>query len=272
MITFIETLKMRSEPLFWFGVIFLICALVCAVFMSFTHNQVLGVNAYLKPLKFFASSQVLSWTLAWYIGYLPPRPDVAIATWIIIGVLCFQDAYIFAQAARVELSHFNVSTPFHTMMFGLMATTASTLTLAVLYIGLLFWRSSFPDLPGYYVWAIRLGMVIFVVFSFQGFAMGARLAHTVGAPDGGEGLPLLNWSRRFGDLRVAHFVGMHALQVLPLLAWYVLRSTKATFAVSALYLALAAFTWVQALQGRPLLSQNKALNTPIHHNEKNQNP
>lgn len=272
MMAFIETLKMRSEPLFWFGAAFLIGALLCAVLMSLSQNQVLGVNAYLKPLKFFASSLVLSWTLAWYIGYLPPRPDVAIAMWIIIAVLCFQDVYIFIQAARGELSHFNISTPFRSMMFGLMATTASTLTLAVLYIGMLFWRSSFPNLPEYYVWAIRLGMVIFVVFAFQGFAMGARLAHTVGAPDGSEGIPLLNWSRRFGDLRVAHFVGMHALQVLPLLAWYVLRNTKATFAVSALYLLMAAFTWVQALQAKPLLPQHKEVNSPIQQNEKNHTP
>jgi hypothetical protein len=258
MMTFFETLKMRSEWLFYFGALFLVAALACIILMALTQNQVLGVNAFLKPFKFMLSSAILSWTLAWYIGYLGQRSDIAIVVWIIIANLCFQDIYIFTQAARGMMSHFNVSTPFYSGMFSLMAASSTMLTIGVLYIGLQFWRGSFPELPAYYVWAIRLGFMVFVLFAFQGFAMGARLAHTVGGADGSEGLPIVNWSRRFGDLRIAHFVGMHALQVLPLLAFYVLRNTKATFAVSLIYIALAGFTLVQALSGKPLLSERQS--------------
>jgi hypothetical protein len=82
--------------------------------------------------------------------------------------------------------------------------------------------------------------------------MGSRLTHTIGGADGGDGLPILNWSTRFGDPRVAHFIGMHALQILPILSFYLFKNTKITVIAAVFYMILAAFTLVQALQGKPL--------------------
>jgi hypothetical protein len=62
----------------------------------------------------------------------------------------------------------------------------------------------------------------------------------------------LNWSVTNGDLRVAHFIGMHALQILPLLAFYVVRSTNGVIAVAVVYGLMAVFLLWQAMRGIPV--------------------
>jgi NO-binding membrane sensor protein with MHYT domain len=104
----------------------------------------------------------------------------------------------------------------------------------------------------YYVWAIRLSILIFVIFSFEGFAMGSRMNHNVGALNENSNWFIVGWSKTVGDLRVSHFIGMHALQVLPILSFYVLKNTKLTIGLSIIYGLLALLTLIQALQGRPL--------------------
>lgn len=85
------------------------------------------------------------------------------------------------------------------------------------YVGFLFFTQNLPEIKDCYLWSIRIGIFIFVVFSFEGFLMGSKMSRTVGAADGSDGLVFLNWSKNFGDLRIAHFFGMHGLQVTPLL-------------------------------------------------------
>jgi NO-binding membrane sensor protein with MHYT domain len=104
-----------------------------------------------------------------------------------------------------------------------------------------------------------LGIIIFFVFSFEGFAMGSRLNHSVGALNDNSNWFIVGWSKTVGDLRVSHFIGMHALQVLPFLSYYVLKDTKLTVGLSALYGILALVTLIQALKGRPLVKNKKAV-------------
>jgi hypothetical protein len=83
--------------------------------------------------------------------------------------------------------------------------------------------------------------------------MGSALNHSVGAVNDNSDWFIVGWSKKVGDLRVSHFIGMHALQVLPILSYYILKNTKATILISFLYGLLAVFTLVQALQGKPLV-------------------
>lgn len=254
-IFFLE-LRHRNELLFYFGAFCLLLSVLFLLLTALTKVEVMGINAWYKPFKFALSIAIYSWTMAWLVHYLPSFNKTVFA-WCVIGLLGFEIVYIALQAGRGQLSHYNISEPLYRGLYSLMALAATAVTLYTAYVGIRFINGNFPQLERHYLWGIRLGIWLFVVFSLQGFLMGYRLTHTVGAPDGGVALPLLNWSTTHGDLRIAHFVGMHALQLLPLLSNYVLKSSWLTVLVGIVYAALAVGTLWIALQGKPLFSFKK---------------
>lgn len=260
MIDFIQDLKTRNETLFYFGAVCFVLSILFLILAKTTTTQVYGVNAWYKPFKFAFSTLTFAWAMAWYCYYLPDF-NIKLFNWSIIILLGFEIVYIAIQASRGQLSHYNLSSSFYSAMFSLMALAASLATIYTAYVGLLFFKNSFLELPDYYVWAIRLSILIFVIFSFEGFAMGSRMNHNVGALNENSNWFIVGWSKTVGDLRISHFIGMHALQVLPILSFYVLKNTKLTIGLSIIYGLLALLTLIQALQGRPLFKYKDEVNS-----------
>jgi hypothetical protein len=239
--------------LFVFGALLLVSAFVSGILIFTTHKNVLGINAWIKPFKFFLSSAIFVWTIAWLMYYLNDQHKVSVYSWVVVAVLVFETGYIAVQAARGQLSHFNTSTSFHSLMFSFMGIAILLMTLWTGYIGYLFFTDQIISLSPSYLWGIRLGIILFVLFAIEGGVMGIYLKHTVGAADGGSGLPLVNWSKTNGDLRIAHFIGMHALQVLPLAGYYLSKNVKEIMIISIVYFCITTALLVQALMGKPFL-------------------
>ena len=256
-LNFIKELKIRNEYLFYFGLFCLSLSIIFIVLTKLTTTQIHGVNAWFKPFKFAVSIGLFAWTMAWYCHYLSnfnPTPF----NWTVIILFGFELAYITFQASKGQLSHFNFDTPLYSILYSLMGLAAVMVTLYTAYIGFLFFTQSFPNLPSYYIWAIRLGILIFVVFSFEGALMSSQMSHSVGAINDNSNWWIIGWSKTVGDLRVSHFIGMHALQLLPLLSFYIFKNTKSTIVISILYGLLATSTLVQALNSKPIITQKEA--------------
>jgi len=249
----IKILIERNSLLFSFGLLNIIAAIAFLVLIQFSDAVIAGSNAWLKPFKFAISIALFSWTMAWYVFELKSHGAVTVYSWVVVITLGFEIIYISIQAAKGQLSHFNTSSSFYATMTILMGVAAVILTLWTLYIGILFFTDEVRPIPHYYLWAIRLSIILFVIFALEGGLMGAKLSHSVGQIGDNEGLPLVKWSTRIGDLRVAHFIGMHALQIIPILSWYMIKNTKGTFALALIYALLATFTFLQAIRGRPIL-------------------
>lgn len=245
-------LKRRNALLYWYGWLCLAGTLICLLMTQLTDTIVLGINAWIKPAKFFISIAIMSWTMTWYMEYLNQKRKVRTYSWVFVFIMSYELFVITWQAAEGRLSHFNISTPLYQLLFALMGLAISILVAWTGYIGYLFFRQKTFTVPMPYIWGIRLGIILFVIFAFEGGLMATHLAHTVGAPDGGPGLPVVNWSRQYGDLRIAHFIGVHSLQVLPLFGFFVAKNNRSLQLFSAAYFLFTALLFIQAMMAVPL--------------------
>jgi hypothetical protein len=240
-------------------------------------RQITGAPAWLKPAKFAASIAIYTLTLAWVFTYLPDWVKTRrIVSWITTVTMIVEIVIIDLQAWRGTTSHFNVGTVLDGVLFTIMGFAIVVQTFSTITVAVALWRQKFAD-EGI-GWALRLGMAITIAGAMTGGLMtrptSAQLdaakaghpmtvagAHTVGGPDGGPGLPGTGWSREHGDIRVAHFVGLHALQVLPLLTLAIARRrqqaatrVRIALALAASYASLFVLLLWQALRGQSLAS------------------
>jgi hypothetical protein len=265
----------RTDPLLMGTALAQLLLLVLALAGLWLDPRIVtGAPAWLKPTKFALSTAIYMVTLTWVFTYLPNWPRVRRFTsrgtaLVFIGEVGIIDL----QAWRGTTSHFNVATPLDATLFAVMGIGILIQTVASGVVAVALWRQHFADRG--IGWALRWGATLSILGALVGGLMTrptepqlaeARLshrlpiagAHTVGAPDGGPGWPVTGWSTVHGDLRVPHFVGLHALQLLPFLA-FLLRHRRESARVGLIHGAAAAygllFAWLlaQALAGHPVL-------------------
>jgi hypothetical protein len=249
----------------WVHIGLLVLFLIC---MPFDNRLITGINPWIKPAKFAVSIAIFFWTMGWIMYYLQQTlRKVKIYSWIFAVALSVEMLIIGFQAARGTTSHFNVfSSAFDGALFSLMGIFI-TINLVITLLVLFDFFLQKTDLPHHMLWAIRLGLFSLILASLEGFVMVGMLSHTVGAQDGGPGLPGLNWSTVAGDLRVAHFLGMHGLQLFPMFAYFIGQwqqrlsaklKTGMVVSFAIVYLVLMNFTLWQALNKTPVLQLNTA--------------
>ncbi|WP_328820990.1 hypothetical protein [Nocardia sp. CY41] len=268
--------------------------LFCLAAMPVDDRTLLGESVWLKPMKFGVAFFLYSLTLAWLLS-LPHKGSRA--TWwlgTVFAVTGFIDVgFIVVQAARGTFSHFNTQDdPVNSIGQVVFASGVPGLFLANLVIVLILAWQRLVDRPT--ARAIHAGLALAVVGMALGYLMGftgkqlvrdsdgrvVELAagHTVLA-DAGDlaprdamaGMPITHWSTVGGDLRVPHFVGLHGIQVLLLvalaLAWLAprcrwLRLERARTAVVGVlavgYAGLLALVFWQAMRAQPLVHPDRA--------------
>ncbi|PWR08216.1 hypothetical protein DKT68_16655 [Micromonospora acroterricola] len=260
------------RPLMVFVYAMAVLTVISAVGILVDSRVLTGSPIWLKPFKFAVSFVVYGTTLAWMLSLLPRRSRVAEwAATVVVAMAVIEMVVIVGQVVRGQTSHFNDTTPLNIALFTAMGAAIMVLFVAHLILGIVVLIRRIPDrvaarAVGWGLGLSLLGMLAAVPMVLPGQDPGVEGisgAHAVGVADGGPGLPVVGWSTTGGDLRIGHFVGLHALQALPILAILLSRflgtrldeRTRARLVVVAggAYGVLTVLLTWQALRGQPLL-------------------
>lgn len=217
----------KHSSLFFLVAFSLACLVISTVGLFLDPRIINGEHAWIKPFKFSCSLTIYGLTLFWFSHYLTKHKRffkrVCQASAIGAGI---ELPSIMVQVVRGTTSHFNYATTFDHVMA--MITVSAIMPVAFGVVALFIMLLREERLPHVLGLSLRWGVFITIVGFVPGIIMvlPERMqemiqfcsqvnGHSVGLEGGGQGLPFLGWSAVAGDLRVAHFLGIHGLQALP---------------------------------------------------------
>jgi hypothetical protein len=277
-----QSLGNVHRPLFISGLFTMLMGAFFIAGIFFDSRYITGTPAWLKLSKFAISVIIYTFTMLWFLSFVDTSKRsskrlVNVLGWIIVATFTAEWVAMITQVVRGTTSHFNVQGSLDAALWSVMAVAIMILFITNIVIAVLLLRQRFTS--PVLAWGLRLGLIITIVGLGEGYLMtdptaqqmagwknGEAItiigAHSVGVEDGGPGLPGLNWSTVGGDLRIGHFVGMHALQVLPFVAWFVSRRKKLStrqqvqlvWTAGVGYLGIVALVTWQALRAQSIIS------------------
>lgn len=270
------------RPLMVFSGLMVVAAIASLAGLLLDDRTLTGEPIWLKPFKFSVSLALYAVTWAWLLTRQARRRRWMWWSGTVVAVLLTVEmVIIIGQVVRGRTSHFNNATTLDANLFTIMGTAITVVWVLGMIQGVVLLRERTADPP--LAWAIRCGILISTVGIGLAFLMtdpttdqlqaiqhGIELdrigGHSVGVPDGGPGMPLTGWSTTGGDLRIPHFVGIHALQTLPLLAILLAAATRRVprladttirtrlvLVAAGAYAGLTALVTWQALRGQSLI-------------------
>jgi hypothetical protein len=249
---FLKAARAGSPVLWHSSLAMFVGMVVCFALPLFDARLIAGINVWEKPAKFFLSLAVHGVTLAWALSLVSsPVRGAKTASWIFIFAAWLEMAYIVFRASRGEQSHFNTATIEAAFFYSVMGVGALCLTATSAFLGWRLWQQRSKNIMRQ---ATAIGLMLGAALgTLAGAYLSSRGSHWIGGDlNDASGLPFFHWSTTGGDLRVAHFVGLHATQALPLAALSGSRLLVFLMAIAFIGATFALMVW--ALMGMPLFS------------------
>ena len=257
----VRTVRHQSPILFAIVLIHLLGAICCWVAFFIDDRTLFGLNVWIKPLKFFISGAIYIFTVGFLITLYPfSKRKKNLINNITSWSLLLEIGIVVYQASQGVSSHYNQSTLFDGLLFAAMGILIGVNVFIMILFIIETIRLKLKTTKAIQ-FAILLGWIVIVTSSWIGSQMISQMSHNVGVADGGSGIPFLNWSTIGGDLRIAHFFGLHGLQIIPLFAFFLSLKWKtsirkqllAVAVFGLLYASWIGYIYYQASEGIPLI-------------------
>lgn len=254
--------KQHSKSIYYSTLFCLLLAIISAGGMMIDDRTLTGVNVWLKPFKFAISTAIYVFTVGYFTylyGYSQRKK--AIINHLTAWTLSIELVIIVMQGARGVQSHYNMSSPMDGLLFAAMGILIG-INVMIMCLFLVDTLRAKPKVSKTVLMSLALGWISILFGSYVGGQMIGQMSHSVGVADGTPGMALINWSLQGGDLRIAHFFGIHGLQLIPMTGYFWSRKFKDnnflavtyTTLFSIVYLGIIALTFYQAKQGNSLIS------------------
>ena len=223
-----------------------------------------GESIWVKPVKFQIALAIYLLTLAFFARWLPrgmtARTSYRIYSAAVVGAIIAEMLWIGGAAMFGTASHFNLGDPLMAALYPLMGFLAVLLTSATMVYAAAIWRNEQTGLSPHLKLSIVLGLFLTFLLTVPiAGTMAGQISHFVGTPTNDLRVPIFGWSREVGDLRIAHFLATHAMHFLPIgglvagFAAHEQKRVRLVWLMAAAVVAATLFTFIQALQGLPLI-------------------
>jgi hypothetical protein len=209
-------LSQTSKVLIIYGVA-MVVALLLTLCVSFADERTIrDVGIWVKPMKFMAATALFAWTTVWLVCISSSSVGNSTSfSWIaalLISTSLFEVLYITYQGSQGQPSHYNTKDSLHIFLFGLMGIAAVGLTFSQALLAWEIWQEHRFQKMSVITVGVLIGLVLtFVLGTVSGFMLGGN------QPPAGQGLPIFGW-HFLKDIRPSHFLGVHAHQLIPLIA------------------------------------------------------
>ena len=257
--------ELKSTQIFWYRAALFNFALMvfCLVVGLFDDRTLNGISVWSKPVKFGLSIGVYFLTLTWFATFLDSKTLRSTSGKWLVGIPLIagitEVVYIAIMASLGEASHFNLSSSFTSIMYIIMGIGAASMVLVLPWMAYLITKQNPMSNP--LIFAIVIGLCLTCLLG-GGFGnyLSSNGGHWVNAPPtDANGVWLFNWAMVGGDLRVAHFFGMHAMHAFPIFVVLLPQHWSPRFKLKTLiffivaYVMFSAHTFFQAVNGQPFL-------------------
>jgi hypothetical protein len=184
--------------------------------------------------------------MGWYLYYLNNTLQRNVLIWGFLITTFIQTSLILLQSYRGESSFYNNNTPFDKLVVGFQTVNNIVFFLLMLATTYLFYFQKKNAVSQHFTWGIRMGMIIFLVGIFLGVFI--LIQNYYASSVNNVFLENVGISKqKHGNFNIPFFLGIHALQIIPLLSYYFFQNKRQVINFTLLYFILMVVFFLMAV-------------------------